>query len=306
MFSWAASKLKKMKDKVVDTAKAVKNKVTETVSKAWGSFTGKTNADKAEALYAKISERYDKETKLYEKEVSEIGSRIEAKIETINRVKKEIYDTHFTRFVSVANRMHSVTIKGQPFDELFDDEVFSIKKEVSITKKDTLILINFDKFSFVRAASYVFTLGFYSRGKSKESLLKVQEEESKINDEIQKMKSQIVKLTVIEGSISQVVGYFDTLVMNYENLLNRFEYGVQSQRNKLMLQSANIVSHKLNFKMMPTVHLEEFFALFNLSIVLKAMSTLGYLTDAGTVVDGEAEKSQALFEKAKVISAIAA
>jgi len=103
-----------------------------------------------------------------------------------------------------------------------------------------------------------------------------------------------------------VVSYFDTLVMNYEKLLNRFEYGVQSQRNKLMLQSENIISHKLNFKMMPTVHLEEFFALFNLSIVLKTMSTLGYLTDAGTIVDGEAEKSKALFEKAKVISAIAA
>jgi len=306
MFSWAASKLKKMKDKVIDTAKAVKNKVTETVSKAWGSFTGKTNADKAEALYAEISERYDKETKLYEKEVSEISNRIDLQIKTINRVKKEIYDTHFTRFVSIANRMHSVTIKGQPFDELFDDEIFNIKKEVSITKKDNLVLINFDKFSFVRAASYVFTLGFYSRKKAKESLLKVQEEESKINDEIRKMKSQIVKLAVIEGSISQVVSYFDTLVMNYEKLLNRFEYGVQSQRNKLMLQSENIISHKLNFKMMPTVHLEEFFALFNLSIVLKTMSTLGYLTDAGTIVDGEAEKSKALFEKAKVISAIAA
>ena len=63
MFSWAASKTKKMKDKVVDAAKSVKDKVTEKVSKAWGAYTGKTNAEKAEALYAEISNRYDRETK---------------------------------------------------------------------------------------------------------------------------------------------------------------------------------------------------------------------------------------------------
>ena len=243
--------------------------------------------------------------KKYEKSIADIGNRIDSKVKTINSVKQEIYDIHFKRFISIANRMHSVTIKGQPFDELFDDKIFNVKQEISISKKNDLILINFDKFSFVRAASYVFTLGFYSRKKAKESLLKVQEEESKINDEIAKMKSQVIKLTVIEESISQVVNYFDVLVSNYEELLNRFDYGVQSQRNKLMLQSGNIISHKLDFKMMPTVHLEEFFALFNLSAVLKAMSSLGYLTDTGTVVEGEAEKSLELFEKAKVLSRIA-
>lgn len=304
--SWVASKAKNIKGKVVETAKKIKAKVKEKVSKTWNSFTGKTNAEKAEALYVEISERYDKETKQYEESVAEISNRIESEIKNINRVKQEIYNTHFKRFMSVANRMHSVTVKGQPFNELFDDEIFDIKKEVSVSKKSDLILIDFDKFSFVRAASYIFTLGFYSRKKAKESLYKVQEEESKINEEIEKMKTQITKLKVVEESIAQIASYFDVLVKNYEGLLNRFEYGVQSQRNKNILQTDNVFNHKLDFRMMPTIHLEEFFSLFNLSIVLKSMSTLGYLTDAGNVDDGDAKQSQKLFEKAMSLVKIAA
>lgn len=304
--SWASSKISSMVDKAVEVGRKVIDKVVEKGAKCWNAFTGKTTFDKAEQLYQEITERYDKKKTQYDHSSAKLIEDIDTRVSAINRFKQDIYDVQFSRFISLSNRLHNVTVKGQPFEELFSDAILEVKASESVGQREALFLIDFNKFDLVRVASYVLTLGFYSRKKAKQTLLKVQEEEARINEEIAKMQSHLRQLEVVAKSIDNVVEYFDVLISNYSKLLDRFEYGIQTQRHKQMSQSGDIFAHKLDFRLIPIAHIEEFQALFNLSIVLKQMANLGYLSESGKVKAEDNQQAKVLFEKVVSIQGIAA
>lgn len=304
--SWAAAKISNVVDKVVEVTKKVTEKVIEKGSKCWNAFTGKTTFDKAERLYQEICDRYDKKKIEYDQSCKKLIDDIDTQVGAINRFKQDIYGVQFKRFVSLANRLHNVTVKGQPFEELFDDAILEIKTTATVEHRNSLFLIDFNKFDLVRVASYVLTLGFYSRKKAKQTLLKVQEEELRIDEEIAKMESHQCQLQVVTASIDNVVEYFDELIKNYNKLLDRFEYGIQSQRHKQMAHADEIFAHKLDFKLIPIAHIEEFQALFNLSIVLKQMANLGYLSESGQWNSDDNQQAKELYQQVATIKAIAA
>ncbi|QQX81373.1 DNA repair protein [Shewanella sp. KX20019] len=301
LFSWAASKCRSIKNAVSN----VIDKVKETVSKVWNAFTGKYYTDEAEAIYDEINEKYKKSKIEYEDAVKIMGDSIESKISHLNNFKTDIYQKHFNRFIKIASRLHNVTVQGVPFTELFDDSILEIKNETGVSHKQDLFLIDFNKMGFLDTAGMILTLGFFSRKKAKESLEKVKQEQIRVNAEIETMRSQQTKLAVIAESIDNVVEYFEQLITHYESLLERFEFGIQTQRFKKMSQADNVFELKLNFKHMPIVHIEEFQALFNLSIVLKQMATLGYLNAAGELIEDDKKAAVSLFEQAVASKACA-
>ncbi|WP_350587149.1 DNA repair protein [Pseudoalteromonas sp. 3-MNA-CIBAN-0064] len=291
--SWASSVCSSIKN----TVSKVADKVKETCSKVWNAFTGKHYTDEAEAIYDEINERYDKARSEYQEAVKVIGKEIDEKISKINLNKKEIYENQFERFKLVASRIHNVTVKGLPFEDFFDSSIYEINKSEGLRKKDELVLIDFDQMGFVETAGMILTLGFFSRKKAKESLERVKQERERVFEEIEKMKAQQVKLSVVSKSIDSVVDYFAQLIRNYSILLDRFEFGIQSQRVKQLSNSDNVYNLKLDFKLLPVAHIEEFQALFNLSIVLKQMANLGYLNKEGEVVDEDIKMSEVLYHK---------
>ena len=292
--SWAASKCRAVRDAFVEH---VFEPIKKTCSKVWNSFTGKHYTDEAESIYDEINEKYKKSKIEYEDAVKEIGESIENKISHLNSFKIDIYQKHFKRFINVSSRLHNVTVKGVPFEELFDDSILEIKKEKGVRNKEDLFLIDFDKMGFLDTAGMILSLGFFSRKKAKESLEKVKQEQIRVNAEIAEMEAQRIKLTVIAASIDNVVEYFETLIQNYEMLLDRFEFGIQTQRVKQMTHADNVFALKLNFKHIPIVHIEEFQALFNLSIVLKQMANLGYLSTSGELVEDDKNIAENLFDQ---------
>ena len=108
------------------------------------------------------------------------------------------------------------------------------------------------------------------------------------------MQTQTIKANVILKSIDNVDEYFTVLVQNYTKLLDRFEYGIKSQLQKSILKGTLLTDGKLDFKMMPIAHIEEFQALFNLSIVLKQMASLGYLSEDGEINDRDIESVESI------------
>jgi hypothetical protein len=266
-------------------------------AKVCNAITGRNIADEAEALHREITDRYDKAKEEYDKAISKIGKDIEDKVSHINRFKAEIYGTHFKRFINITSRLHNVTVKGQPFEELFDDSILDVKQQSGVVAKDDLMLIDFDNMGFIETAGMILTLGFFSRKKAKESLANVKEEEVRVYEEIAKMDAQQAKVKVVAESIDAVFQYFDSLVQNYEKILGRFECGIQIQRVLHMSKAENVFSLKLDFRLIPIVHIEEFQALFNLSIVLKQMATLGYLSESGEFVEDDKKAADNLFEQ---------
>jgi len=289
-------------DKVSDTVDYIKEKG----SKLWGAASGKTTWKEAEKLHAKITETYKQAKFEYEVAVKKIGNDIEEKVNTINAFKADIYNIQFKRFTTMASRLSNVTVKGQPFAELFDDGILEVKKNVGVRNKKELFLIDFDNMSFITAAGHVLTLGFFARKKAEQSLLKVQEEEKRIDEEIIKMRAHQKQLKVVAESIDTVVEYFDVLIKNYSKLLDRFEYGIQTQRFKQQSRNDDLFTLKLDFRLIPIVHIEEFQALFNLSIVLKEMAILGYISDTGEVVEKDKGYAENLYKKTTSIQRLAA
>lgn len=283
--SWCSKKIKQVKEVVSDAVDYVKKKG----SKVIGAITGKNTFDKAEELMNDIVDRYDKAKFEYERDVKKISSQLELKINAINYYKKDIFDNHFDQFKSIGNRLHNINIEGKSFLEYFDDSITEIKVQDGVKERVDLYEIDFNNLSFKEIGLGIITLGFFTRKKAKQTLIKVQEEEKRVDEEIEKMKSQVKKLKVVLKSIDNVAQYFEVLIQSYSKLLDRFEYGISSQILKATLNNTKLENGKLDFKQMPIVHIEEFQALFNLSIVLKQMSTMGYLSQDGEIEDKDIE-----------------
>ncbi|WP_375724113.1 hypothetical protein LXN10_01040 [Arcobacter sp. KX21116] len=282
---WGA--IKNIVKKVSNIAKDAFDYVKEKSSKAWNGVNGKSTFNEAEILLAEITDRYDKAKFDYDKNMKKFNKELEKRIDTINYHKTDIYEKYFKRFISLGNRLHNISIKGKSFLEYFDNSITEVKKLEGVRDKKELYLIDFNNLSFKEVGLGIITLGFFTRKKAKQTLIKIQEEESRINAEIEKMQSQLTKVKVILESIENVALYFDQLVLSYSKILDRFEYGISSQIQKIILRGGKLENGKLNFKLMPIVHIEEFSTLFNLSIVLKQMASMGYLNQDGEIEDND-------------------
>ncbi|MDN5103352.1 hypothetical protein O8C99_09150 [Aliarcobacter butzleri] len=284
-FSWGSNKLKDTKDYMVDKIEDASDYISDKGSKVFNAVTGKATFLEAEKLYKKIEEEYTRKNNEYKKKIFDIGKEIEEKVSNINYHKEDIYLNHFERFKNLGDKLHNVSINGKHFLEYFDDSIIRINNQNGIRSKREIYKIDFNNLKFTEIAFGILTLGFYTRKKAKETLLEVQAEEIRVKKDIEEMNSNIVKAQVILNSISNVSEYFTELIKNYSKILDRFEYGIKSQIQKNILKGSKLDNGKLNFKMMPIVHIQEFQALFNLSIVLYQMSSLGYLSDAGEIKD---------------------
>ena len=274
----------KAKDAVVDTAKKVKDKVKSAASKVMSSISGKKHFDEAEQRYNALITRYEDAKSRYRSELEEKTSVIQSDLEKINGWKSQVFKELFPKFIQVANRLHHVEINGKHFEEFLAGDVLDYKEHAGIQAKQELFEIDFNNMSFKQAALSIITLGFYSRKKAKQYLQQVKDEEKRVEEEIAKQVAQLEKIDQVVSSISNVVEYFESLINGYEKLLKRFEFGVNSQR---FLQARNANFEKLDFRLMPIKHIEDFQALFNLSVVMKTMSTMGYLSESGELINND-------------------
>lgn len=281
----------KVTDVVVDTAKKVKNKVKRSASKVMSSISGKKHFDEAEQRYNVLVTRYEDAKSRYRSELEEKTNAIQMDLEKINGWKSQIFEELFPTFIQIVNRLHHVEINGKHFEEFLADDVLDYKVHKCVQAKQELFEIDFNNMSFKQAALSIITLGFYSRKKAKQSLQQVIDEEKRVDEEITKQVAQLEKIEQVVSSISNVVEYFESLINGYEKLLKRFEFGVNSQR---FLQARNSNFEKLDFRMMPIKHIEDFQALFNLSVVMKTMSTMGYLSESGELISNDLDKTNAM------------
>lgn len=283
-----------IKDNICDSVESINHFVGAVVdvtidevkdgsSKAWNSITGKSSFDKAETLYKEITEQYNEAQHSYEEQSKILLDSLEKTIISINNHKHEIYKNYFSQFTLLANRLHNLSIKGDSLIEYFHRDIYEIKNLHSMRSKNDLFSIDMNDLKVTEIATSILTLGWSMRKKAAETLENVTNEEEIVTEAINKMNAHITKLEQALSALENVEEYFAVLIHNYEKLLRRFRYGISSQIQKNILNNIALENGKLDFKMMPIVHIEEFQALFNLSIILKTMATMGYLDEQGNV-----------------------
>jgi hypothetical protein len=294
---WGGLKRLANKAKEAVVGGAIKGK--EKVSKSWNAITGRATFKEAEELYNKIEKNYNKYKGSYDAEILEIREALEYRVRRINAYKTATFNEHFERLKAICDRVHHLEVNGEPFVEIIDKRIMGLPSKSAIRKKNELYVIDFNDFSFSDWGMSIITLGAFSRKRAKETLSLVKEEEVRLEEEICKMNAHLKKMGVVRESIKNIDYYFDYIVSNFLKLLSSFEYGVQSQFQKHLLSVSNDIHEKLDFRLLPIVHLKEFQALFNLSIVLKEMAMMQYLSSTGEVIEEDSKQFLELCNKSE-------
>lgn len=320
---WLKEKADDIKDKVVDCYDAAKDKIAdcydtvkdkfvdgvdavkEHSTNMWNGITGKNLMEQAEAVWDRVEKHKIKINKC-KTEIEKLGRVIDTKISNINYLKNEIYRNHFMKFKSLADRLHNLNIHGQSFNEFFDESIVTFAYLTSVKDKSDCFKIDFDNLSFSEKFFGFLSLGYMTRKAARESLEEVKKTELSLAHDVAKIKEHLAKVGKTVEAISQIEEYFSFITTNYVKLLGRFEYGVRTQTYKRIIENHVNVSGKINFKEIPVVHIEEFHAIFNLSIVLKKMASLGYLSESGEMLVhdiAEYENLKDMVSKSELIAA---
>jgi hypothetical protein len=262
---WVSEKVSEAKEWVSEKVSSVKEKVTN----SWNKFTGKKTFEEAEELYEKITERYNSRRKRFETEINNYTNRIEKHVEVINQSKEKIKRELFPEMAKKLEKIKDITVSDDFSVEAYMAAALSFD---SVRTKSELYKIDFNKHKFKTTVQAIFTLGFYTRKKAKETLYAVQEEEKKIDNEIAKMDAEIVKLKAIEQSLDNVEIYFTALIEIYGNLLIRLDNSVNFLYVRSMAFAHKLVHQEMSIRRLPVMQRKEVEAIITASKLLKAMA----------------------------------
>lgn len=264
-----ASSVKAAAEKVVDTVKKGANYVKEKVTNVWNKFTGKKTFEEAEALYNQITERYNSRRRRFQEDVERYSELIEKHVEVINQSKEKIKRELFPAMAKKMERIKDISVSQDFTVEAYMEEALSFD---SIRSKEELYKIDFNRHKFKTTVQAIFTLGFYTRKKAKETLMAVEEEEWKINAEIAKMDAETVKFKAIESSLDNVETYFTSLIELYENMLIRLDSSVNYLYIRCLSFAHKLVRTEMSIKRLPLMQRKEVEAIITASKILKAMT----------------------------------
>lgn len=264
-FGWVGSKISAAKEWVSEKVTSVKEKVTN----VWNKFTGKKTFEEAEALYNKITEKYNSRRNRFETEVEDYTNRIEKHVEFINRSKEKIKRELFPDMAQKMKKIKDITVSDDFSVEAYMAAALSFDR---VRSKSELYKIDFNKHKFKTTFQAICTLGFYTRKKAKETLYAIEEEEKKIDTEIAKMDAEIVKLKAIEESLDNVEHYFTALIELYENLLIRLDNSVNFLYVRCMSFAHKLVHQEMSIRRLPVMQQKEVEAIITASKILKAMT----------------------------------
>jgi hypothetical protein len=278
------SKVRETASKVVDAGKKAVTYVKEKVTNTWNSFTGKKTFEEAEQLYEEVSNRYNQRKSRFDSDVDRLTDQIEAHVKRINDSKSRIKTDLFTRMAAGVEQLLDVSISKEFSLESYKGADLRFDE---MRTKGQLYRIDFNKNKFKTSVQAIFTLGFYTRKKAKETLYAVQEEELKIHAEIAKMNAEVGRLSMIEESLRKVAHYFASLTDLYEQLLARLDHSVHYLHLRSLQIARQVVRQEMSIGHLPVVMQKELEALVTSSMILKAM------TDAQVTSLEDADKVEA-------------
>lgn len=260
-----ASGVKKVGSAIASGAKAAANGVKKVAAR----ISGKDKFEEAERLYDEISKRYNEKREHFQKEIERITSLIEEHVKSINDSKRMIKRELFPAMANKISKIKDIRISDEYSVEEYIESVLNVD---TIRSREQLFTIDFNAHKVKTTFQAIFTLGFYTRKKAKETLYNVKEEEAKINSEISRMDSKINKIYIIEKSIKQVADMFTSVIEMYNNLLIRLDSSINYLLVRSLAFAHQIVGKQMSVKVLPKMQQKEVEAIVTASKILKTMT----------------------------------
>ncbi len=260
-----ASGAKKVGSAIASGAKAVANGVKKVAARV----SGKDKFEEAQRLYDEISKRYNEKREHFQKEIERITALIEEHVKSINDSKRMIKRELFPAMANKISKIKDIRISDEYSVEEYIESVLNVD---SIRSREQLFTIDFNAHKVKTTFQAIFTLGFYTRKKAKETLYNVKEEEAKINSEISRMDSELNKINIIEKSIKQVADMFTSVIEMYNNLLIRLDSSINYLLVRSLAFAHQIVGKQMSVKVLPKMQQKEVEAIVTASKILKTMT----------------------------------
>ena len=260
-----ASGAKKVGSAIASGAKAVANGVKKVAARV----SGKDKFEEAQRLYDEISKRYNEKREHFQKEIERITALIEEHVKSINDSKRMIKRELFPAMATKISKIKDIRISDEYSVEEYIESVLNVD---SIRSREQLFTIDFNAHKVKTTFQAIFTLGFYTRKKAKETLYNVKEEEAKINSEISRMDSELNKINIIEKSIKQVADMFTSVIEMYNNLLIRLDSSINYLLVRSLAFAHQIVGKQMSVKVLPKMQQKEVEAIVTASKILKTMT----------------------------------
>ena len=265
MFGWlkrAASRVwggvKTVAKKVCDGVKCVAKKAWEgvkkvghCVAKAWKKFTGQDVAEEAERRLAALEERTRRRQEDF-KTFSEVNTKaINDSLASINACRKKLNNELFPRFCSLASNFRNWSVA-----EIGLEKCVSLKVGCcSVRSRDELMRIDFRNHPITSNALAIFTLGFATRKRAKESLNQVREEEERMRLEFQKLDAEKVRINSMLKALKQVELQFEDCLEIYSNVLDEVDYSVELLRTGRSILNGEPMTGMFDVEFLPERHL---------------------------------------------------
>lgn len=254
---------------VTSGVKKVGTAVVNGVKKVAARVSGKDQYEEAQRLYDEISKRYNEKREYFEKEIGRITALIEGHVNSINDSKIKIKRELFPAMAEKISKIIDIRISDEYSVEKYIESVLKVD---SIRSREQLFTIDFNAHKVKTTFQAIFTLGFYTRKKAKETLCNVKEEESKINSEISRMDSELNKINIIEKSIKQVADMFTSVIEMYNNMLIRLDSSINYLLVRSLAFAHQIVGKQMSVKVLPMMQQKEVEAIYTASKILKVMA----------------------------------
>ncbi|WP_028299110.1 hypothetical protein [Oceanospirillum beijerinckii] len=247
------------------------------VKSVCGTITGKKKAEQAKEKFAELEREFKKRNKAYSEFVEFKTSEIAKQVQVINELKMQTFSGAFPEFLNVANRLHNVSIRGKPILDAVAIPEKMIHTPEAVRSKQDILTIDFDDLSTKQKVVGVLTFGISTRKAAKESLKRAEDEEQRLKEEYAKMDATQVKLKHTLTALKEIAHYYRSIIELYGKTVKRLSHGIAAQQVSHIAFSGQFVG-KVDFRTLPTRQLEDFMALYNMTILLKEMASRQYLS----------------------------
>ena len=250
--------VKTVAKKVCDGVKCVAKKTWEgvkkvgnCVAKVWKKFTGQDVAEEAERRWVALEERTRRRNEEFNAFTSEKSKEINDALASINACRKRLNDELFPQFCSLAGNFRNWSVADVGLEK-------SIRLKGgcdTVRSREELMRIDFRNHPISANLLAVFTLGFVTRKRAKESLNQVKEEEERMNAEFQKLEAEKARINGVLMSLRQVERQFESCLEIYSKVLDEVDYSVALLRLGRCILGGEFADGKFDVEFLPERHL---------------------------------------------------
>lgn len=254
------------------------------VASAKRKFTGEDILDEANERYLQLEKKvkkYKNEMEIFMK-AKEI--KINEELRKINLIRERLFREEFKDFIEIMSSFAGWEIEKKLIKEVADFNSLSV---MNLREKKKLIFLDFEKHPIKGNLKAIFTLGFLTRKKAKQSLLNVKQEEERFEYEKKKSMAEKKRIEHLENSLKFISNTLEGYYQIYKKLLVEINYVLNFLENNYLLNNYLFFKDKLDIYFLPKEHVKVLMITEKMTRVLHSMSTKKYIDSSFEMIEND-------------------